>query len=460
MEPYDVAVIGGGPGGYAAALRAALRGARVCLIEGAALGGCCLNVGCIPTKAMLHASRLKWEMERAKALGLGVAGVAVDGPALMRRVAATVAGLSKGVGLLLKARKVDVIRGRGRLVAPDTLAVEMPGVRGKIRARSIIIATGSRPVRWDNLPWNSGRVLTTEEATTAGDLPGSVLVIGGGVVGCEFATFYSELGVPTTVVEVLDRLLPAMDEDASRAVARSLEARKVNVLTGTRMAGMSAGAAGLAAELPGGKTVEAQRALLATGRAPNTEDIGLEELGVEMDGRVIRADDRCRTNVPNVYAAGDVAELRQYAHLATRMGVVAADNATGHDASDDRTVVPVGVYTHPEVAAVGLSEAEAERQGLPARVSRFPYLASGMARACGQEEGQVKLVARTDTGAILGAAVIGPHATDVIHEVALAMRAGLGVQQVAETIHAHPTFSEAVGEAAEAWLGLPLHIAR
>lgn len=460
MEPYDVAVIGGGPGGYAAALRAALRGARVCLIEGAALGGCCLNVGCIPTKAMLHASRLKWEMERAKALGLGVAGVAVDGPALMRRVAATVAGLSKGVGLLLKARKVDVIRGRGRLVAPDTLAVEMPGVRGKIRARSIIIATGSRPVRWDNLPWNSGRVLTTEEATTAGDLPGSVLVIGGGVVGCEFATFYSELGVPTTVVEVLDRLLPAMDEDASRAVARSLEARKVNVLTGTRMAGMSAGAAGLAAELPGGKTVEAQRALLATGRAPNTEDIGLEELGVEMDGRVIRADDRCRTNVPNVYAAGDVAELRQYAHLATRMGVVAADNATGHDASDDRTVVPVGVYTHPEVAAVGLSEAEAERQGLPARVSRFPYLASGMARACGQEEGQVKLVARTDTGAILGAAVIGPHATDVIHEVALAIRAGLGVQEIAEAIHAHPTFSEAVGEAAEAWLALPMHVAK
>jgi len=170
--------------------------------------------------------------------------------------------------------------------------------------------------------------------------------------------------------------------------------------------------------------VRAHCALLATGRAPNTEDIGLEELGIAMDGRIIRADDRCRTNVPNVYAAGDVAELRQYAHLATRMGIVAADNATGHDASDDRTVVPVGVYTHPEVAAVGLSEAEALRQHLPARVSRFPYLASGMARACGQEEGQVKLVARADTGAILGAAIIGPHATDVVHEVALAMRAG------------------------------------
>ena len=460
MELYDVAVIGGGPGGYAAALRAAVRGARVCLIEGAALGGCCLNVGCIPTKAMLHASRLKWEVERAKALGLGVAGVAVDGPVLMRRVAATVAGLSKGVGLLLKARKVDVIAGRGRLTAPDALAVEGAGWRGRVRAGAIIIATGSRPVRWDNLPWNSGRVLTTEEATTAGDLPGSVLIIGGGVIGCEFATFYSELGIPTTVVEMLDRLLPAMDEEASLAVARSLQARKVDVLTGTKVAAMSADGGGLTARLAGGRTVRAHCALLATGRAPNTEDIGLEELGIAMDGRIIRADDRCRTNVPNVYAAGDVAELRQYAHLATRMGIVAADNATGHDASDDRTVVPVGVYTHPEVAAVGLSEAEALRQHLPARVSRFPYLASGMARACGQEEGQVKLVARADTGAILGAAIIGPHATDVVHEITLAMRAGLGVRQVAETIHAHPTFSEAVGEAAEAWLGLPLHIAR
>ena len=460
MELYDVAVIGGGPGGYAAALRAAVRGARVCLIEGAALGGCCLNVGCIPTKAMLHASRLKWEVERAKALGLGVAGVAVDGPVLMRRVAATVAGLSKGVGLLLKARKVDVIAGRGRLTAPDALAVEGAGWRGRVRAGAIIIATGSRPVRWDNLPWNSGRVLTTEEATTAGDLPGSVLIIGGGVIGCEFATFYSELGIPTTVVEMLDRLLPAMDEEASLAVARSLQARKVDVLTGTKVAAMSADGGGLTARLAGGRTVRAHCALLATGRAPNTDDIGLEELGIAMDGRIIRADDRCRTNVPNVYAAGDVAELRQYAHLATRMGIVAADNATGHDASDDRTVVPVGVYTHPEVAAVGLSEAEALRQHLPARVSRFPYLASGMARACGQEEGQVKLVARADTGAILGAAIIGPHATDVVHEITLAMRAGLGVRQVAETIHAHPTFSEAVGEAAEAWLGLPLHIAR
>lgn len=460
MEPYDVAVIGGGPGGYAAALRAAVRGAKVCLIEAAALGGCCLNVGCIPTKAMLHASRLKWDMQRAGALGLSVGGVTVDGPALMRRSAATVAALNRGVTLLLKARKVDVIHGRGRLLTPDTISVEMPGARGRIKAGAIIIATGSRSLKFGNLPWDSGRVLTTDQATTATDLPASVLIIGGGVIGCEFATFYAELGIPTTVVELLDRLVAGLDEDAGNAVARSLKARGVNVLTGTKVAGMAAEADGVAARLEDGQTLRAQCALAAVGRTPNTDAIGLEELGVAMDGKVIRIDHRCCTNVPNLYAVGDVAEKRQYAHLATRMGLVAADNATGHDAADDRSVVPAGLYTHPEVAAVGLSESAARAGGAEVRVSRFPYSASGMARACAAEEGMVKLIGDAGSGKLMGATIIGEHATDIIHEIALAMRAGLTVKDVADTIHAHPTFSEAIGEAAEAWLGLPLHVAR
>jgi dihydrolipoamide dehydrogenase len=467
MQPYDVAVLGAGPGGYVAALRAAARGARVCCIEAGRLGGTCLNVGCIPTKAMLHASQLHWNLRHASAFGINVADVSVDGAALMRRVAGVVAGLGKGVAALLKTRKVDVLAGRGRLTAPDTLAVEGAGWRGQVKAKSIIVATGSRAVKFADLPWESGRVMTTQEAATAKDLPRSVLIIGGGIIGCEFATFYSELGIPTTVVEMLDRLVAVLDDDASAAIARGLQARKVDVLTGMKVAAMSAGPAGLTAELTGGRSVQAEYALLATGRTPNTDGIGLEELGIAMDGKVIRVDDRCRTNVPNVYAIGDVAEARQYAHLASRMGIVAADNAAGLDARDSRAVVPAGVYTHPEVATVGLTEAQARRQCPAARVSRFPYLASGMAQACGRTEGFVKLIADgpaesrpAEGGAILGAVVVGQHATEVIHEIALAMRAGLGVQHLADCIHTHPTFSEAVGEAAEAWLGLPLHVAK
>jgi dihydrolipoamide dehydrogenase len=228
---------------------------------------------------------------------------------------------------------------------------------------------------------------------------------------------------------------------------------------GSKITGMKATDGGIAAEIEGGKTAEAAYALIATGRVPNTQDVGLEALGVQLDGKVIQVDDRCRTSVAGLYAIGDVAETRQYAHLASRMGVVAADNATGHPARDPRTVIPVGIYTHPEIASVGLSEDEANKQGPKVRVSRFFYQGSGMARAYGETEGQVKIIAQADTGEILGALVIGQHATDVVQEISLAMRNELTVEEVAETIHPHPTFVEAVLEAAEAWLGLPTHAA-
>ncbi|MBE3068647.1 MAG: FAD-dependent oxidoreductase, partial [Planctomycetes bacterium] len=305
--------------------------------------------------------------------------------------------------------------------------------------------------------WDSGRVWTTDEATTATELPESVVIVGGGVIGCEFATAYAELGIPVTVVEMLDRLLATIDEDAARGIVRSLKKRGITIHTGRRIVGMKASKKGVAAELEGGGTVEAARALVAVGRAPNVENIGLEKVGVRLDGKVIQVDDRCRTSVEGIYAIGDVATRLQYAHLASRMGVVAADNATGHASRDPRTVVPVGVYSHPEVAAVGLSEAEARAAGKDVRVARFSYQASGMARAYGETEGQVKLIAETKHGEILGAMVIGHHATDVVQEIALAMKNELTVEEVASTIHPHPTFVEGVLEAAEAWLGFPIH---
>ena len=459
MLTYDVAVLGGGPGGYVAALRAAKRGAKVCCIEAGHIGGVCLNVGCIPTKAMLHAGEVFRHIARASEYGFQSAPPTVDGAVYMKRVAGVVEGLRKGVEKLLKSRKVDIIRGRGRLTARDTLAVEGEGGTQEIKAKAIIIATGSRPARPPSFPFDSGRVWTTDEAVMAPTLPSSVLIVGGGVIGCEFATAYSELGIPTTVVEILDRLVANIDDDAAKAIAKSLDQRGVKVMTGSRITRMKAGKNGIVAEFEGGATVEASHALVAVGRPPNVEQIGLETVGVQLEGKIIKVDDRCRTNVEGIYAIGDCAETRQYAHLASRMGVVAAENATGHEARDARNVLPVGIYTHPEIATVGLSEAEAAKAGRSVRVSRFFYLGSGMARAYGDTEGQVKIIADSGHGEILGAVVIGQHATDVVQEIALAMKNELTVEEIAATIHPHPTFVEGVLEAAESWLGYPIHSA-
>jgi len=456
MSDYDVAILGAGPGGYVAALRAAMRGARVCCIEAGRLGGTCLNVGCIPTKAMLHAAELHYEANRAGQLGLNVDVAAADGPAFMARTGEVVAALRTGVAQLLKARKVDVVAGRGRLLASDRLSVVTADGPREIAAESIIIATGSRPVRPGFLPWDSPRVMTTDEATTAESLPQSVLIVGGGVIGCEFATITSELGIRTTVVEMLDALAGGAEPDVSKAVARSLKRRRVTIHTGTEITSVTISDDGVMAELANGKTVPAAAVLSAVGRAPNIEEIGLEALGIELADGVIRVDQRCRTSVANVYAVGDAASRRQYAHLASRMGVVAADNATGHPAADPLDVVPACIYTHPEVASVGLTEAEARQGSRDVRVAEFPYRAVGIARAYGQVDGRVKLVADAG-GRLLGGSVICARATDVIGLIALAVRKGLSIQDLAETIHAHPTFAEAVGEAAEAWAGMPIH---
>lgn len=457
----DVAVLGGGPGGYAAALRAALRGASVCCIEADQIGGTCLNVGCVPTKAMLHASALVHDLRGAGRMGIELPEPRVDGEAFMGRVTGVAASLRKGLGVLMDRRGVEVIAGRGWLVGPDRLGVSGPEGRFEVQAGAIILATGSRPIRPRWLDWSCPHILTTDEVTRAPTLPESVVIVGGGIIGCEFATVYGELGIATTLVEMTERLTPMLDEASARAIALSLKKRKVRIHTGAKVKRVTPTEDGVAVEVGKGQTLQAACVLVAVGREPNIDDIGLETVGVETDGGVIRVDDRCRTSVDGVYAVGDAAETRQFAHLAFRMGVVAADNATGHDASDDRTVVPIGTYTHPEVAAVGLSERQAAEHcrqiGCELRVGSFPYQASGLAQAQGRPAGQVRLFGEAAGGRLLGAVVIGPRATDVIQEPALAIRKGLTVADVAETIHAHPTFVEAVGEAAESFLHLPLH---
>ncbi len=411
-EIYDIAILGAGPGGYVAALRGATRGAKVCLIEAGPVGGTCLNVGCIPTKAMLHTSELAWSLRSAAEAGIVVGESHVDSAAFFDRVGRVVTTLNKGVEYLLKTRKVDIVRGRGKLTDPSTIAVSVASAAGgpsavSITASSIIIATGSRPSRPAFLPWDCGRVLTTDEAVRAGSLPQSVIILGGGVIGCEFATVYAELGIPTTIVEMLPSVVSNLDADIIKAVAASLKKRGVNLLAGVTMTGVTPTESGIRAELSDDQKLDASHMLVAVGRPPNTEDIGLEALGIAMEGKVIRVDDHCRTSVPNVYAIGDVAESRQYAHLASRMGIVAADNAAGFEAADDRTVVPAGMYTHPEVATVGLSEKQARETRPETKIVSFPQIALGMARAYGQTEGFVKLIAGAD-GACWAARSSGP----------------------------------------------------
>ena len=457
---YDVAILGGGPGGYTAALRAAQRGAKVCLVEQGRLGGTCLNVGCIPTKALLHVSQLAFDARESAELGLSIIGAEVDGGAIFDRITDVVGNLRSGLTKLFNARKIDIVAGAGRITDPNTIHYKTDGNVQPVHAESLIIATGSRAARPSFAPWQAPTVMTTDRATTTDRIPPSVLIVGGGVIGCEFATIYAELGVHTILVEQCDRLLPELEPDAGKAVTRSLRQRGVHLRTSTTVETMLADDEAVTTDLSVDQRVITHAALIAVGRLPNVDDIGLETVGVRLADGVIAVDDRCRTNVENIYAVGDVACRKQYAHVAARMGAVAADNVTGCDVADDLTVVPECIYTHPEIARIGLSAEKAREQFDDVKVADFPLLASGMAQAFGQTLGASRLVARETTGEILGAVLISPRATEVIGQVALAMRKGLTVDDLAETIHAHPTFSETLHEAAESWLGLPIHTLR
>jgi dihydrolipoamide dehydrogenase len=372
----------------------------------------------------------------------------------MKRVHDVVATLAKGLAGKYKALGVQILAGRALTIdGKFSVSVELAsGDEETVSAKSVIIATGSRPSRLAGLPWESGKVWTTDQAIMADDLPQSVLILGGGIIGCEFATMYSELGIPVTMVEMLDRLAAVLDEDASKLIARSLRRRKVTVHLDAKIASMIAEDNGITATLAEGKTIRAARALVAVGRRANIDELWLSALGIETRNGVIAVDDHCRTSVPGIYAIGDVAHKSQYAHLAARMGVVAAQNAMGIDSSDDMTVVPAGVFTHPEVATVGMNEAEARKQYPSVRAASVQYQATGIGWAYNQRDGLAKIIADNETGRIYGGLVVGYHGTDVIQEIALAMRHGLGVEHLANTIHAHPTFCEAVQMAARHWL--------
>lgn len=458
----DVAVLGGGPGGYVAALRAAQLGARVTLVEEKAVGGACLNVGCVPTKALLRSAEVYRTLQRADAFGLRVEGrVSPDWTAIQARKAATVRRLVGGVETLLRKAGVEVIEGRGRLTGLRTLAVTTAGGMREVVARHVILATGSRPARLPLPGIDLPGVLDSTGALALEALPRRLLVVGGGVIGVEFADIFNAFGVEVTIVEVLDRLLPRMDADLGPALGWLLAERGVDIHLGSRVERIDGDDGGLVAHIAtpeGDVSIEADRVLVAVGRRSNVEEIGLEAAGVRSGPAGIPVDERMETNVPGVYAIGDVTGGPLLAHVAMQGGEVAAENALGHDAVLDLKTVPWCVYTDPEVASVGLSEAQARQAGYDVRVGRFPLSANARALAHGQAKGFVKFVSEARFGEVLGLHIVGPHAGDLIHEGGMALAVEATRDEVIATLHAHPTLAEAVREAALDARGGALHL--
>ncbi|MFH1865308.1 MAG: dihydrolipoyl dehydrogenase [Candidatus Eisenbacteria bacterium] len=456
-QRFDLAVIGGGPGGYVAAIRAAQLGLRVALVEKEQLGGVCLNRGCIPTKALLASAGLLEAVKRAKEFGVTVDGVRADVPAMFRRKDEVVARLRGGVEMLLKKRKVTVYSGVGSLRAPGDVSVDGPDGEVAIECDRVILATGSTPIVPDAFPFDGRVVVTTREALESSDLPPDVLIIGAGAVGCEFAGFYSSLGLSVTLVEMLPDILQGEDPSAVRLLKAAMKKKGVDVRTGTRVESIEIDGDSARTTLADGTSVETGRVLLAMGRGPDSGGSGIPAAGIEVERRAVVVNEKMETSLPGVYAIGDLVGGWLLAHVASREGIVAASNAAGRDTAMNYRVVPRCTFTRPEIASVGLTEKEAGESGIELSSGRFSFAASGKALAEGEEQGFVKILCGAAGGRVVGGVVVGPHASDLIHEVALAVEAELSFDRLAGMIHAHPTLAESVMEAAEAVEGLSIH---
>lgn len=462
---YDVAILGAGPGGYVAALRAAQLGLRVALVEERYIGGTCLNVGCIPTKALVTATDLLARARRAADYGVRIPEATADPVAMVAYQQAAVERLVGGVEKLLKEQKVTVIRGRGRLVRPDALSVtDDTGQTVEVAARHIILAPGSVTARPPIPGLDLPGVITSTEALDISTVPDRLVVIGGGVIGLEFACIYETLGSRVTVLEMMPTLLPgAADEAIAKRLAVILRRRGIDVRTRATVQAVETADGGLQvrfATSKGEETVVGDRVLLATGRWPNTDDLGLEEVGVRMDRRAIAVDEHLRTNVPNVWAIGDAIGGMMLAHKAMVDGRVAVENIAGQKRAVDYRSVPSAIFTSPEVAGVGLTEAQARERGADVRVLQFPLSANPRAQIVGETEGLVRLVCEAGSGQVLGVHMMGPHATELIAEGALAVQAGATADDLAWTTHAHPTLSEAMLEAALGFRDATIHFHR
>jgi dihydrolipoamide dehydrogenase len=456
---FNVMFLGSGPGGYVAALKAAQLGAKVAVVEKGPLGGTCLNNGCIPSKALLASAEMLHAIREAGKLGIKIAGeVTLDWAAVQQRKDRTVARLRQGIASLFKARGVTLYQGMGKLEGAGRVSVtDAKGQAQGVTTDRTIIAVGSVPSRIPGWPTDPQRVCTSDEALHWKDLPSRLLIVGGGVIGCEFACMMQALGVTVTLVEMMPRLLPEMDADLAAELTKVFTARRIACHTGTKVAELKLSDAGITATLDNGQTIEADRVLVATGRRPATADINLAAAGLTADRGFVRVNDRMETPVAGVYCIGDANGRCLLAHAASAQGMVAVENALGHSRSFDAPV-PWAVYTFPEIAGVGLTEEQADKRNVPVSVGIFPIGYLGKAMAVGHTDGLVKVIRDRGTGALLGVHMIGHNVTEVVAAATCMLGEKATTAELAETVFAHPTISEAVKEAAEDALSAAIHL--
>ncbi len=450
MKESKIAIIGGGPGGYTAAIRAAQLGAPVILIEKGKLGGVCLHQGCIPTKALAHGVRLLQCVKKANDYGIPVMDNGIDMAGMQARKNSVVETLASGIGQLMTTNKIEVINGVGRLRSPNEIEVETADGREEVRAEKVILAPGSVPQTL-NIPGSDGQdILSSSDTLQISVVPKSLLIIGGGVIGVEFATIFSGLGTKVTLVEIEPHLLPGEDTDISTNLKKILENAGVAVYTDCQVTGLSGSSGGQkTASLQTAdetRSLTAQLVMATTGRKPNLENLGLSEAGVAAHPGGIIVNDRMETSITGVYAVGDAVGGWMLAHVASREGIIAAENAMGLSTVMNYESVPRCIFTSPEIAAVGLNEQEARARNYEIAVGRFPLTVNGMGLILG-EGGFIKVIADALKGKVLGVHILAPHASEMIGEATLAMKLGASLKDIADTIHAHPTLSEGFHEA-------------
>ena len=458
-DHYQIAVIGAGPGGYIAALKAAQMGAKTAIIEKHHLGGTCLNYGCIPSKALLASAELMHKIRRADVYGVKVAGqVSFDWSVIQQRKDKVVSKLRGGVKGLFASRKVTLYSGQAAFAGTGKIQItSADGNKSLITADKIIIASGSVPARIPAWPTDVNLVCTSDEALHWKQLPKKLLIVGGGVIGCEFACMMHEYGVETTVVEMMDTLLPEMERQLGLTMADTFTKRGIKIYTGVKVESMQAVSSGLRATLGGNNIIEVDKVLVATGRRPATQDLGLDSIGLQTDRGFIRVNGRMQTAVKDVYCIGDANGRCLLAHAASAQGVAAVEDALGHG-KDFTMPVPGAVYTFPEIGSVGLSTKQAAEKNIPIKVGQFPIGHLGKAMAVGEEEGFVKVIRHRDNETLLGVHILGHNATEIIESATAMLGLKTSTRDLAEMVFAHPTIGEAVKEAAEDSFEQAMHL--
>ena len=438
-KTYDIIIIGAGPGGYAASMRAADLGLKACIIEKELIGGTCLNWGCIPTKTLARSASCLYDIKQAEKFGIDVTACKPDFARISDRKESVVDKLRLGAESMLRMKNVDVIKSKAVFLGPDKLQAGDDIVESK----NIIIATGSKPAELESLRFDHKNILSSREMLSLKGLPESIVIVGGGFIGCEFASIYNLLGVNVTIVEIADQLMPGMDKEIARRLDLAFVKSGIKVLKKDKVISVD-NSLKVSVKLAGGMSMDCNKVLLCVGRSPNIDGLNLEEAGVDIEKGFVRVDNKLRTSIPHIYAIGDVTAGYPLAHVATYEGVLAADNIAGKNRVADYSAVPSAVFTHPEIATVGLSIDKAREQAADASEIRVPFTAVSRAHIYGETDGFVKLIFGLKTRKILGAAIFGPLASEIISNFTIAIKNGLTIDDLSHTIFTHPTFSESV----------------